>query len=129
MNSWVFCGYPEKFIQEGSSPIYYNSQLVVSPDGKFAGNYRKFYLFDTDKSWCTASPDGFKTMDIELPRSKQIIRIGHGICMDINPVDFKEEEYPLYRFATFHRDQGTQLILFSSAWLDPNSQGNEKKDV
>eukprot|EP00959_Pyramimonas_sp_CCMP1952_P467215 9491232-Pyramimonas_sp.AAC.1 len=43
--------------------------------------------------------------------------VGLGICMDINPYEFKAP-FSAFEFANFHREQGTQLILFSSAWCN-----------
>lgn len=45
--------------------------------------------------------------------------------MDINPKEFKAP-YEAFEFANFIKDQKCQLILFSSAWLDPNSYPDDQ---
>lgn len=55
-------GYPEKseLGNRGStSPEYYNSAIVVSPDGETVANYRKSHLYDVDETWALESPNGF----------------------------------------------------------------------
>jgi protein N-terminal amidase len=55
----VVGGYPERIEEEeesqpaGSAPDKpgYNSAMIVSPDGEILGNYRKTFLFETDKTW------------------------------------------------------------------------------
>ncbi len=36
--------------------------------------------------------------------------------MDINPYEFEAPEEAM-EMATFHQEQGVELVLFSSAWL------------
>lgn len=110
----MFCGYPEI---DGDN--LYNAQQVINPQGDFVKNYRKHFLYETDKTWASEGA-AFDTLDLKLPRSDTIIKIGHGICMDINPWEFKAS-YEAYEFATFMRDQKVQLIIFSSAWVSAES--------
>jgi protein N-terminal amidase len=35
--------------------------------------------------------------------SDKVIRIGHGICMDINPWEFKAD-FEKFEFANYHRE-------------------------
>jgi len=79
--------------------------MVINPEGKFVKSYKKHFLYETDKTWASEGP-GFETVDLKLPRSDKVIKIGHGICMDINPWEFKAE-YEAFEFSTFHRDQGS----------------------
>lgn len=79
-------------------------------------SYKKHFLYETDKTWCNQGP-GFETMELKLPRSQTVIKIGHGICMDINPWEFKEE-FSKFEFANFHKEKEVSLILFSSSWVD-----------
>ena len=88
-------------------------------------SYKKHFLYETDKTWSAEGP-GFETMDLKLPRSDKTIKIGHGICMDINPWEFKSE-FEKFEFANFHKENDVQLIVFSSAWLDPNSYPSDHK--
>ena len=83
LNCWVFCGYPEI---DGDN--LYNSQQVISPNGEYVKNYRKHFLYKIDKTWASEGP-AFDTFEFKLPRSDAIIKIGHGICMDIEPWEFK----------------------------------------
>ena len=100
--------------------------MVVNAVGEFVKSYKKHFLYDTDKSWAEPGP-GFDTMDLYLPRSPEnVIKIGHGICMDINPWEFKSE-FELMEFGNYHKDKKCQLIMFSSAWLDPNTYPTDKK--
>ena len=126
LKCWVFCGYPEIMVDEDNETRYFNSQLVVNPAGDFVKSYKKHFLYDTDKTWAEPGP-AFDTMDLIHPRNPEVsIKIGHGICMDINPWEFKSE-FEKFEFGTYHRDQKCQLIIFSSAWLDPNTYPSDKK--
>ena len=46
--------------------------------------------------------------------------------MDINPYQFKSP-YEKMEFANYHRAENNSMILFSSAWLDPNTYKNDKE--
>lgn len=52
---WVVGGYPELATDEGEGGEQgkpgYNSAVLVSPTGEVVGNYRKSFLYDTDKTW------------------------------------------------------------------------------
>ncbi|CAI2366606.1 unnamed protein product [Moneuplotes crassus] len=114
LKAYVFCGYPEK---EGTK--MYNSQLVVSPEGEFLKSYKKTYLYETDETWADEGP-GFECMTIKN-RAGQEVKIGNGICMDINPYKFQDESAPGAKacaFANYHADNDVEVILFSSNWVD-----------
>ncbi|EIE89535.1 hypothetical protein RO3G_14246 [Rhizopus delemar RA 99-880] len=51
------------------------------------------------------------------------IKIGFGICMDINPYQFKSDFYKC-EFANYHLEQNTDLIICCMAWL--KSESDEK---
>lgn len=127
LGCWVFCGYPELLVEEGEGgkAKTYNSQMVINSQGEFVKSYKKHFLFETDKTWCDEGP-GFDTMDLKLPRSDKVIKVGHGICMDINPYEFKSP-YELCEFATYHKERNVQIILFSSAWLSAETYPNDAK--
>ena len=62
LNCVVTIGYPEKEdIEEKwpTSPEYYNSVIVVNPDGETIANYRKTFLYYTDETWALEGPQGF----------------------------------------------------------------------
>ncbi|TNV76398.1 hypothetical protein FGO68_gene2676 [Halteria grandinella] len=125
LNCWVLCGYPELQVNEDGTEHMYNSQMVVDPTGAFVKSYKKHFLYETDKTWAEPGPS-FETFDLKLPREDRVLKVGNGICMDINQWEFKSE-YELKEFASFHKEQGCQLILHSSAWLDPNEHKNNKE--
>ncbi|CEG36357.1 ubiquitin1-specific protease [Plasmopara halstedii] len=103
----VTCGYVEK---EGE--LLYNSMLVVSPDGELVCNPRKTFLYETDKSWATAGKS-FYTWDCPWLGKT----ISFGICMDINPNDFKAP-FSAYEFGTHVVENKSDLVLFACAWND-----------
>ncbi|ETV93761.1 hypothetical protein H310_12327 [Aphanomyces invadans] len=106
----VACGYVER----GDDCNLYNSMMVLSPAGDLVFNYRKVFLYETDKSWATAG-SGFG--DWFCPWLGQ--NLSFGICMDINPCDF-EAPYEAYEFASSILAAQSSLVLFSSAWNDHN---------
>jgi len=56
--------------------VGYNSALLASPAGEIIGNYRKTFLFETDKIW-SREGDGFSYFDLPEPLG----RVSIGICM------------------------------------------------
>ena len=65
--------------------------MVINPQGEFVKSYKKHFLYDTDKTWAEPGP-GFDTMELYFPRNPDYkVKIGHGICMDINPWEFKSD--------------------------------------
>mmetsp|Transcript_38054 Transcript_38054/g.36428 ORF Transcript_38054/g.36428 Transcript_38054/m.36428 type:complete len:169 (-) Transcript_38054:50-556(-) len=103
----------------------FNSQMVVRPDGTFVKSYKKHFLYETDLTWADEGP-GFESMDLFLPRQNKTIKIANGICMDINPKEFKAP-FEAFEFANFIKNEKCQLIMFSSAWCDPNCYPSDKK--
>lgn len=87
----VVAGYPEALpeaLPEGSGAeeadgaevgagVGFNSAVVVDPTGMVVGNYRKTFLFETDKVWARAG-SGFAHFDLE-----GIGRVALGICMGV----------------------------------------------
>lgn len=107
LHCMVTCGYVEK---EGD--VLYNSMLVVSPDGELVYNPRKTFLYETDKLWATAG-EGFYTWHCPwLDKT-----ISFGICMDINPDDFKAP-FSAYEFGSHVVENKSDLVLFACAWND-----------
>eukprot|EP00418_Pyrodinium_bahamense_P023327 CAMPEP_0179145928 /NCGR_PEP_ID=MMETSP0796-20121207/70440_1 /TAXON_ID=73915 /ORGANISM="Pyrodinium bahamense, Strain pbaha01" /LENGTH=211 /DNA_ID=CAMNT_0020846369 /DNA_START=45 /DNA_END=680 /DNA_ORIENTATION=- len=58
--------------------------------------------------------------------------VGFGICMDINPREFKAP-FDAYEFASHHQQAGSRLIVFCSAWCanhpdDPPQSCTRKAD-
>ncbi|TDH72560.1 hypothetical protein CCR75_003676 [Bremia lactucae] len=110
----VTCGYVEK---EGE--LLYNSMLVVSPDGELMCNPRKKFLYETDKSWATPGDD-FLTW--HCPWLNKVISF--GICMDINPNDFKSP-FCAFEFGTNVVEKQSDLVLFACAWTDFDDHDEE----
>lgn len=90
-------GFAEK--DEG---LFYNSQNLVSPEGKLLSTYRKIHLYDADTLWATSGNLGYISLDCSLGK------IGLGICMDLN----------FDQFVQFHIDQKTRYLLLAVNWLD-----------
>jgi len=126
----VFCGYPEIVQSSDSSSEaenldkLYNSQLVVDPKGNFIKSYKKTFLYEVDETWADEGT-GFEFTDI-INRNGQSVRVGNGICMDINPKQFKSP-FEAYEFANFHKENNCEVIIFSSNWLDPNEYGSDQE--
>nr|CAG4711088.1 unnamed protein product [Naegleria fowleri] len=114
----------------------FNSMYVISPDGSFV-NYRKHFLYCEDLKWASEG-EGFKTIDFSLSdkkvkerlknnelhnqnsrsdRDQQNVRIGLGICMDINNGTNFSTNFTNKEFGTFHKEQGTEVLLFIANWL------------
>ncbi|TMW67674.1 hypothetical protein Poli38472_011294 [Pythium oligandrum] len=105
----VMCGYVER---DPASGNLYNAMMVISPAGELVVNPRKTFLYETDKPWATPG-DGFITWHCPwLDKT-----ISFGICMDINPDDFKAP-FEAYEFGTHAAERGSDLVLFSCAWCD-----------
>lgn len=71
---------------------------------------------ETDKTWADEGPE---FCSFEIPEWKA--RVGVGICMDINPWEYKEFE--LYEFANYHLKEKSQIIILLANWL--KSESNE----
>ncbi|KAI8377295.1 carbon-nitrogen hydrolase [Blakeslea trispora] len=94
-------------------PYYanYNSLCFVDPNGNRVLTYQKSFLYETDESWASEGP-GFVSTQLEaLDRA-----VGFGICMDLNPYQFKSSFYQ-FEFANYHLQHQTDLICCSMAWL------------
>jgi protein N-terminal amidase len=120
-NCLTLLGYPEKH-DSGNLHKIYNSAVLIDSKGEIVHNYRKTHLFETDKVWgCSESPTGFKAFDLQIKGEN--VRTTIGICMDLNPYEFKAP-FEKYEFATFAADQKCQLILVPTAWMNSNWDEN-----
>ena len=79
---------------------------VIDRTGDLILNYRKHFLYTTDKDFCRAGK-GFSTVDIK-DRKGQVVKVGVGICMDINPKDFLD--YSLYEIANFFLKEDIDFV-------------------
>jgi len=103
----VCCGLPRRLRQRRL-----NSMLVAGPRGEVLDFYDKHYLYESDKTWAEPGT-GFRVIR-KLP-GVPVGPVGLGICMDINPRDFKSS-FDAYEFANYQRQVGSRLIVFSSSW-------------
>jgi protein N-terminal amidase len=89
-NSIVVVGYPEK-----DNSKYYNryeililkliySAYVVGVNGELVENVRKHFLYDTDYKWAEEGA-GFHSTQVSISKDQSNLRLGFGICMDLNP--------------------------------------------
>lgn len=89
--AWIICGFAERFVppRQPAAAVargrtvahFFNSALVVTPEGELATCYRKVLLYEADRVW--ANP-GWR---------RPVCRAGFGtlapaICMDINDPRF-----------------------------------------
>ena len=120
----VCCGVPRK-VQKRRV----NSMIVTSPSGKLVEQVDKVHLYESDKTWAEPG-DGFKS--VQTVEGLPVSPVGFGICMDINPADFKAPPEK-FEFANFHLQRGSKLLVFTSAWCKnhPDDQAEafaEKSD-
>lgn len=130
LNCHIIVGYPEYCAEDGRN---YNSTVTVSPTGEVLLNYRKSFLYYTDETWAAEGPAGSCHAHIKSPGNEEQThtpfftgpigglangaRIGHGICMDINPYQFTSARWTDYEFATCMLDNNAKLVVLSMAWL------------
>ena len=89
---------------------------VIDPNGKLLLNYSKHFLYETDKKFCRPG-NKFKTVSIKTKKGFNL-KIGIGICMDINPHEFRD--YSLYELANFFLEEnidfiGNYIILYNKS--------------
>jgi protein N-terminal amidase len=60
------------------------SAYVVDSDGKLVANARKHFLYETDYKWAEEG-ESFKAVDVIIKKDQSSIKVGLGICMDLNP--------------------------------------------
>lgn len=113
-STFVAAGYP-RLLSDGNVKKYLNSMCFVSPTGELLATYDKSFLYETDHNW---ADEGSGFMTIDIPQWKK--KVGLGICMDINPYEYKDSS--LYEFGNYHKKNGTDLILFCANWLDSHAE-------
>ncbi|GAA6061220.1 hypothetical protein JCM10212_002679 [Sporobolomyces blumeae] len=125
--------------------MYYNSVVLISPDGKLVTTYHKHFLFETDKSWATPGKR-FVSLDLPFPPSSsssslneapsnpsRTFKYAPAICMDLNAEAF-DASLERLAFSHFATDEHVDLVCASNAWLDsdvarPPDDGAEAEDV
>ena len=126
LNCYVFCGYPEKTVDKSNDSVYYNSCMITDRQGKALPSYRKHFLYEMDKTWCIEGNE-FGYLEIET-RNGTEVKLGIGICMDLNPCEFKAP-WEAMEFATFCLEKNVDVILFLNNWLDNEPEMKTKREV
>lgn len=122
LESYIFLGYPEK-TKDGK---LYNSCMIVNKKGEVLPSYHKHFLYEDDKRWCLEG-DEFGYLEITTHNGKNI-KLGIGICMDINPYDFKAP-WDKMEFANHCLDKDVDLIVFLTNWTDFEPNDNSMKAI
>ncbi|KAF9121149.1 Carbon-nitrogen hydrolase [Mortierella sp. GBA39] len=125
LNAHVQVGYPEKRVVNKTEPFkeeYYNCVAFVSPQGVLLNTYAKHFLYYTDENWAEEGPS-FESMPVE-----GLGQVGFGICMDVNPYQFKTS-FSDFEFSTFHVGQRSNLLLCSMAWNKGEEAPKKEKVV
>lgn len=122
LKCYCFLGYAE-VTKEGK---YYNSCFIITPEGVSLPSYRKKFLFTDDERW-SLEGDEFGYMEIKN-KQNQIIKLGIGICMDINPYKFKSP-YNKMEFANHCLNKNVDIIVFPTNWLDQDPENLSQKHV
>lgn len=95
--------------------LIYNSAIVFNKQGEIIHNYNKSFLYETDEVFgCTEGP-GFKSFQLTNQ-----IKASIGICMDLNPYQFKAP-FDAFEFSKHCMQEQVDLIIAPMAWLHNKS--------
>ena len=120
LKCYSFLGYAE-VTHDGK---YYNSCFIITPEGKSLPSYRKHFLYQDDERW---SLEGNEFGYMEITTKKGIkLKLGIGICMDINPYKFKSP-FNKMEFANHCLSKNVDLIVFPTNWIDNEPNNISKK--
>ena len=111
LKCYSFLGYAE-VTQDNQ---YYNSCFIITPDGESLPSYRKHFLYTDDERWSLEGKD-FGYMEITSKRGIPL-KLGIGICMDINPYKFKSP-FEKMEFANHCLNKDVDIIIFPTNWTD-----------
>ena len=126
LNTYVVCGYPELYLDpQTNKEKYYNSCYVIDREGKLFCNYRKTFLFETDKVWASEG-DGFKSFILKNLAGVPFTA-GIGICMDINPYEFLDSSK--FELAEYLKEQNIDVLLFPTAWNDSSPRDDSQQSI
>lgn len=110
--------------EKGATFKVFNSAMVVSPCGEVLHNYRKTHLYQTDKVWgASPSLEGFTSFRLEIPRLGKSLVTSLGICMDLNPWEFKSA-FETYEFAHAVKEMQSELVIVPTAWMNSKFDEN-----
>jgi protein N-terminal amidase len=123
LNAFIAAGYPEQGnVAKGDPPgSLFNSMCFLSRSGDLLRTYRKHFLYETDKVWANEGPS-FDVLDVQ-----GLGRVGFGICMDLNPWEFKAP-FDKFEFASFHVGSGTDLVICPCNWLATKGDEVDESD-
>ena len=120
LKCYSFLGYAE-VTHDGK---YYNSCFIITPEGESLLSYRKHFLYQDDERW---SLEGNEFGYMEITTKKGIkLKLGIGICMDINPYKFKSP-FNKMEFANHCLSKNVDLIVFPTNWIDNEPNNISKK--
>ncbi|KAJ3120791.1 Carbon-nitrogen hydrolase, partial [Irineochytrium annulatum] len=107
-----------------------NSVAILSRAGELLHIYDKHFLYETDETWASEGPS-FSTVPLigldPARGSDGVIKMGVGICMDLNPWKFKAP-FDAMEFGTYMAGQGVGLISCSMAWLTSPLDDDEEEE-
>jgi len=121
LSAFVGVGYPQILKEQGGIEKHYNSACFVGREGNLIATYQKSFLYETDERWADEGP-GFKCWEVD-----GLGKVGIGICMDLNPYQFRE--FSAFEFAKFHLKEKTKIILCPMNWLDSNPSPPTSKQL
>ena len=73
--------------------------MLINHDLSQIYNIRKILQFEDDKKWSVEEAkvsgveNNFKSFTLMFPRIEREVKVGVGICMDINCKDFEESRF------------------------------------
>ena len=122
LKCYSFLGYAE----ETHDGKYYNSCFIITPEGESLPSYRKHFLYEDDERWSLEGNE-FGYMEITTKKGLKL-KLGIGICMDINPYKFKSP-FNKMEFANHCLSKNVDLIVFPTNWIDnePNNISTKHK--
>ena len=122
LECYIFMGYPEKT----EDNKLYNSCMIINRKGEALPSYHKHFLYKDDKTWCLEG-DKFGYLEITTHQGKNI-KLGIGICMDINPYEF-EAPFDKMEFANHCIDKDVDLIVFLTNWTDSEPEKQDEDAI
>ncbi|KAI9291787.1 carbon-nitrogen hydrolase [Neoconidiobolus thromboides FSU 785] len=105
-NITLILSFPEKNI---STENYYNSCVVIDPNGMILHHYQKHFLYLIDERWAMSGPS-FSTFCYQQKK------LGIGICMDLNNSN-ELDSFMKFEFATYHHQMKTEIIIITMNWI------------
>lgn len=127
LKCFTLIGYPEI-----NQNLIYNSALLTSPAGELLYNYRKTHLYETDEGFeCNENPNkSFESIQLVADKNYYLnpaenksyptITTNFGICMDLNPYQFKAP-FNAFEMSLKCYMNNAKLILCPLNWLSQKS--------